>query len=259
MKYILPVFTLLMSASLLGADDPPPREVAIRQEMQKLQGVWQVESWEQRGKKAPAADLLHRTVFFGGETYLVRQDLKMIQVGRVRVDPTKTPKPITVQIAQGQHKGEIMLGIFELQGDTLKICFDVEGQNRPAEFKADGDAPLLLLTCKRRKVDEPPPAILGKYKATAQDPSGAPVTAETLIERHGEGYRVTWKHQNNPTHMGFGIRTGNVLSVCWVGPGQQAGLTVYRIEDGPKLVGHHSPLGGPGLLGEETLTPVKEE
>src|SRR5262245_3126070 len=50
-------------------------------------------------------------------------------------------------MTEGPSKGTVMLGIYEFDGDTLKVCFDAEGKKRPTEFKsAPGSAIFVILT-----------------------------------------------------------------------------------------------------------------
>jgi len=41
--------------------------------------------------------------------------------------------------------------IYELDGDTLRICCDSSGKSRPKEFKTKERTQLLLITFKREK------------------------------------------------------------------------------------------------------------
>ena len=43
-----------------------------------------------------------------------------------------------------------MVGIYEIDGDTLKICYDLDGKKHPTEFKATGPK-IMLATYKRVK------------------------------------------------------------------------------------------------------------
>jgi len=67
--------------------------------------------------------------------------------GGYKLDPKTKPKSIDLT----NPDREITLGIYELDGDTLKICI-VEGKNaaRPTEFKAVGKK-VMVLTLKRVK------------------------------------------------------------------------------------------------------------
>jgi uncharacterized protein (TIGR03067 family) len=52
---------------------------------------------------------------------------------------------------EGPNKGKTFLAIYELKGDTLRICYDLSGQARPTEFKTKKDTRLFLVTYQREK------------------------------------------------------------------------------------------------------------
>ena len=60
----------------------------------------------------------------------------MIQAATQRLDPSKSPKTLDVTVTEGLNKGVVILGIYEISGDTLKVCFDPEGKKRPTQFKS---------------------------------------------------------------------------------------------------------------------------
>ena len=41
--------------------------------------------------------------------------------------------------------------IYELNGDTLRICYDLSGSKRPTEFKTAAGTKLYLVTYNRKK------------------------------------------------------------------------------------------------------------
>lgn len=47
--------------------------------------------------------------------------------------------------------GQTMLGIYEPDGDTLKICYDPEGTNLPGEFQASAGSKLIMAVFNRSK------------------------------------------------------------------------------------------------------------
>jgi uncharacterized protein (TIGR03067 family) len=56
----------------------------------------------------------------------------------VTLDPAKTPKTID---AANRRGATVFRGIYELNGDTLRLCVSVK--DRPKEFRASRDTPLL--------------------------------------------------------------------------------------------------------------------
>ena len=114
---------------------PSPRELAAAQELQKLQGTWVFESLEENGKKMSAGDLKGRTLFIGVDAFIVRNGTSIVQAGNLSLDPGRKPKTVNAIVKQGEHKGDIMLGIYTLDGDTLKVCYDAQEQDRPKELR----------------------------------------------------------------------------------------------------------------------------
>ena len=75
-------------------------------------------------------------VTFEGDKHTVKKGDEVIQVGTQILDPSKSPKTIDVTMLEGPHKGTVILGIYEIDADTLKVCFDPEGKTRPTAFNS---------------------------------------------------------------------------------------------------------------------------
>ena len=54
-------------------------------------------------------------------------------------------------MAEGLNKGAVTLGIYEIDGDTLKVCFDPEGKKRPTEFKTASGSQTLVVHKRLKK------------------------------------------------------------------------------------------------------------
>jgi uncharacterized protein (TIGR03067 family) len=108
----------------------------LEKEVRKFQGAWTFESSETGGEKLPAGELKALILTFEGLKHTVKKGDDVIQVGTQKLDPSKSPKTIDVTVAEGPNKGTVMLGIYEIDGDTLKVCFDPQGKKRPTEFKS---------------------------------------------------------------------------------------------------------------------------
>ena len=136
-----------IAASGALADD----KAEIEKETKKFQGTWTLESSEAGGQKIPADDLKDFIVIFEGEKHTVKKGDDVIQVGTQKIDPSKSPKTIDVTMTEGPSKGTVMLGIYEFDGDTLKVCFDAAGKKRPTQFKSAPGSETFVNVHKRLK------------------------------------------------------------------------------------------------------------
>ena len=110
---------------------------------QKIQGDWVIVKLEAKGKEFPAEanekDRLH-WIFSGNKLHLKTSE--MDREFTFQLDPKRSPKHIdTVLDADNQYRG-----IYELNGDELKICqvhIDV-GVERPTEFNAKDRGVLMI-------------------------------------------------------------------------------------------------------------------
>jgi len=250
------VLVFFLAATSQGAD--PKKPPTVGEELQRFQGTWQVAAWEESGKALAAADLAKRGVFFGGNIFVFRRDGKVHRAGAIQLDPGKSPRTINLSVKEGEGKDGVMLGIYARDGDTLKLCFDPEGQTRPENFQPDAKAGVTTITLKKPK----PPAdetieIAGKYRSELLEASGKVTVTDAVVERRGDAYLVTYTKGDKVLFIGTALRRGDQLSMCWISSGQ-AGVSVYKIQAGPKLVGEYTTLGGIGVTGNEVLTPWRK-
>jgi len=71
--------------------------------------------------------------------------------GTYTVDSTTSPKSMTITGTEGPNHGKTFPAIYELKGDTLRICYDLSGAKRPTEFKSIAGTQLYLVTYNRTK------------------------------------------------------------------------------------------------------------
>lgn len=71
--------------------------------------------------------------------------------GTYTLDTASKPKGITVIGTEGPNQGKTFPAIYEIKGDTLRICYDLSGAKRPAEFKSVAGTKLYLVTYHRKK------------------------------------------------------------------------------------------------------------
>jgi len=71
--------------------------------------------------------------------------------GTYTLDAASGPKRMTVTGTEGPNLGKTYPAIYELKGDTLRICYDLSGAKHPTEFKTVAGTKLYLVTYKRTK------------------------------------------------------------------------------------------------------------
>jgi uncharacterized protein (TIGR03067 family) len=255
--YVSALFVALLPTAAAQEAKPAPRDRAVKRALLQLQGSWQFESLEEDGKKVAGDELKQRTLFFGADIFLMRRGSELLQAGNVQVNPAKTPRSINAIVSKGENKGRVMLGIYELKGDTLRLCLDIEGEERPKDFKAAEGSKRLIAVCKRIRHKNEDVDITGPYRSEAIQDNGTKYTADVMIERLGDAYIVTYKKGPVTAYVAVGIRQGDVFCLAWANQGQ-VGVTVYRIEPGPRLVGQYAHLGGAGIVNPEILTRAKK-
>ena len=68
---------------------------------------------------------------------------------------------MTITGTAGPNNSRTYPAIYELKGDTLRICYDLSGAKRPAEFKSLAGTQLYLVTYNRKK-DQVAPLVTGQ-------------------------------------------------------------------------------------------------
>jgi uncharacterized protein (TIGR03067 family) len=120
------------------------------QDSKDIQGKWIPLAAELSTKKYPDEVLKTMELVMADGKYTVKVGGQLDE-GTVKLDASTTPKAIDIMGTEGPNKGRTILAIYELKGDTLRICYDLGGKARPAEFKTEADRPLFLVTYKRDK------------------------------------------------------------------------------------------------------------
>jgi uncharacterized protein (TIGR03067 family) len=123
----------------------------LEKEVRKFQGTWTFESSKSGGKELPAGELKGLILTFEGDKHTVKKGDEVIQAGTQKLDPSKSPKAIDVTITEGPTKGAVLLGIYEIDGDTLKVCFAPQRKPRPTEFKSASGSQTFVNVHKRVK------------------------------------------------------------------------------------------------------------
>jgi uncharacterized protein (TIGR03067 family) len=125
---------------------------ATKKDKAALQGTWKVTASESKGEKVPAEDLKDLFLIFRGDAILIREGGKTEDNFSFLLDPLKKIKEIDLTLKVGPQKGRVDRGIYEIAGDTLRICIQSnKDAPRAREFRTVAGSDLWLVTLKRTK------------------------------------------------------------------------------------------------------------
>jgi uncharacterized protein (TIGR03067 family) len=71
--------------------------------------------------------------------------------GTYEIDASTTPKSMIIKGVDGPNKGRTIPAIYEMEQGKLRVCYDLSGAKRPAEFKSVPGTSLYLVTYERKK------------------------------------------------------------------------------------------------------------
>lgn len=123
-----------------------------KKELEKLAGKWQPTAMQVGESKVPPETMKNITLIIDGDKYHTIVSGQSDK-GTLKVDAKAKPKAMDIVGTEGPNKGKTFPAIYEIEGDTLKICYALEGTKRPTEFKASGEK-ILLVTYKKAKEEK---------------------------------------------------------------------------------------------------------
>ncbi len=119
-RFVLMSFVVvcLSAWAALGADEKQPASA---------NGAWVPSSAEMAG--APFPDEVRKSI-----KLVIKDDKYEVTVGgqpdkgTVKFDAAAKPATIDITGVEGPNKGKTILAIYELKGDTMKVCYDLSGK-----------------------------------------------------------------------------------------------------------------------------------
>ena len=102
-------------------------------DLDRLQGAWAVTAREMDGRPLPAAILAGARVVIEANRF-TSLGMGAEYTGTLVLDESASPRRMDMRFASGPEKGNTNLCIYELSGDTFKLCIATRGTVRPSAF-----------------------------------------------------------------------------------------------------------------------------
>jgi len=143
-------FILAMAPTGFSADPQEPDAATMA-----LNGKWLLASGEKSGEKLSENRRIYLVMIDG--RYMVKIGGQGDQ-GTFKIDQTKTPNTLTFTSTNGSNAGKKMLAIYQLNKDTLKVCYDLSGKAFPGKFESKAGTPSFFATYHLLKPNRAPGA-----------------------------------------------------------------------------------------------------
>jgi uncharacterized protein (TIGR03067 family) len=130
--------------AIAGADTDPSAK-----DLEAIQGDWGIAEYVVDGIKSEDdnAQSLFRTI--KGNHYTVFLFDKPLGSGTIKLDATQKPKHI--DSIPDKMPGKPFLGIYEIDGNRVKVCYAPPGKDRPTEFVSKKDSGNTFMIWEREK------------------------------------------------------------------------------------------------------------
>jgi len=119
-------------------------------DLKAMEGTWKVASAEAGGQPVDSDDLKALVVTIMGDHFTV-QTKESMEGGTLKLDETQKPRTMDATMTEGFEAGKVTRAIYELVGDTLRVCYALDGGERPSELATKDGSPWLLITYQREK------------------------------------------------------------------------------------------------------------
>lgn len=119
--------------------DPPATDAA-------LQGNWKLVRFDRFGGRCEC-DSVGKTWEITDKQIIAPEKAMRSVEGSYRVRPLELPRHIDIKTPDGQK----MPGIYSIERDTLKLCIDGNGSQRPTTLESQGKSEIWLFVFERVK------------------------------------------------------------------------------------------------------------
>ena len=148
--YLITFFSAVLVCCHAGAQDAD--------DAKKIQGAWEITELVVGGKKVPEKDVKGMRFLFDKDKLTIlppASDTGVVdkRTFTFKLDAKAKPAGVELTALDGENKGAISPGIYEVKGDTLRWCQsdDPKAKDRPKEFASPEKSSFYLFTFKRAK------------------------------------------------------------------------------------------------------------
>jgi len=124
---------------------------AAKKDKAQLQGEWTMVSGERDGQAFPADFMKGSKRVAKGDEITVMLQGQLFMSAKFALDPAKSPKAIDYSVTGGPYAGKAQLGIYQLEGDTVRFCFSTPGRERPDGFTTKPNSGRTLTMWQRER------------------------------------------------------------------------------------------------------------
>jgi len=125
-----------------------PKTKAFAEDLKRLERQCRLVEIELGGTKIPRRAFEKDTLVLKGNRFASYVAGKLVH-GEFKIDPLAKPKTIDIIFTEGPGKGHSQKGIYELDGETQKVCIAMPDRPRPTEFVTGPDRFDIIQILKR--------------------------------------------------------------------------------------------------------------
>ena len=184
----------------------------MSQDLDLLQGTWTITTLEVDGQALPETLLANARIEIQGDRF-VSTGMGAKYAGALVLDAAKRPRRLDMKFDTGPEKGNTNLCIYELDGESLKLCIATRGTVRPPSFASPAGSGFALETLSRggdrvapgrgthpakraaveKHHDGPTTELEGEWQLVSGIMGGKPMDDETVawVKRVTRGRRTT--------------------------------------------------------------------
>jgi uncharacterized protein (TIGR03067 family) len=139
--------SLVLGVSLAAAAAPPDDLMELEQ--QRLEGTWRVIAVESGGMAIPRREYRDLELTFKDGKFTAKRGDEEAQKGTYTINPSRNPKEMDIDRADGPARGKQQLAVYSLAGNLLKICSCEASSARPTGFDTRERPGHTLMTLRR--------------------------------------------------------------------------------------------------------------